>query len=344
MLSLICLLPLAAFGNNVSALHAALDAPGRHQIDLVVGSPDQQTNLPVTVIVGNEEGPTLLVLSGIHGSEYAPIVASQRAATRIEPASLSGRVVFVHIANMPAYLGRTVYTSPADGKNLNRSFPGSPNGTLSEQIAYVLTNQIYPVADAVLDMHSGDGNEDLYPHWVGYYGRAGDPDVIAQSKALAFAFGFEHIVEFQWELNDKASAIWAGSAAVALGIPSIDVEAGGKNIASAEAVAAIEEGILRTMAHLELTSAEFPALPAQKVIRERTWISAPQDGSWVPLKDAGQHVEKDELIGYLNDFHGNKVFEARAPRAGLLLLILTAPPVRDGETLAIVAQTEPVDS
>lgn len=339
---LICLLIHPALGADLSALQTALEKPGKHQLSLSIGDVDQQANIPITAIVGAQSGPTLLVLSGIHGSEYSPIVASQRLATTLEPEIISGKIIFVHIANMPAYLGRTVYTSPADGKNLNRLFPGNPSGTLSARIAFLLTDQLYPLADAVLDMHSGDGNEDLNPIWVGYYAQAGNPDVIARSKALAMAFGFEHIIAFQWELTDRADAIWAGSAAVALGIPSIDVEAGGKNVVDADAVASITAGVRRTLAHLGMTTEVFAPLQQQKMIHDRSWISAPQSGSWIALKQAGDRVKQDELLGYLTDFHGRKVFEARAPKDGLLLLIVTAPPIQKGETVAIVARTQQV--
>lgn len=340
LLLCLCCANSAAFAESISALHVALEQPGKHHLNLPIGDNNQRTFMPITAVVGSTPGPTLLVLSGVHGSEHSPIVASQRLASVMDPSTISGAVIFVHIANMPAYLGRTIYTSPADGKNLNRLFPGNRNGTLTDRIAFTLTDQLYPLADAVLDMHSGDGNEDLYPNWVGYYEQAGDPAVIAGSKALAFAFGFEHIVPFQWALTDAANAIWAGSAAVAQGIPSIDVEAGGKNIVSNDAVAAIEEGIRRTLAHMNMTKERFPPITEQKLITARTWISAPQDGSWVALKKAGERVLKDEVLGYLTDFYGRKVFTAKAPEDGLLLLIVTAPPVQKGETVAIVAQTE----
>ena len=324
--------------HDITHVQTALETEGRHHLELEVASTDQRTTIPLTILTGPKQGPTLLVLSGIHGSEYAPIVASQRLAQTVSPADLSGSVILVHIANMPAYLGRSIYISPSDQKNLNRIFPGRANGTLSDRIAFMLSDKIYPLADAVLDMHSGDGNEDLRPMWVGYYAKAGNPDVIAASKAMAHAFGFAHIVEFQWELTDPALAIWAGSAAVARGIPSIDVEAGGMNVINKDAVVAIQNGVLRIMAHMGIKSTEFPPTGQQHLIRERSWISAPQDGSWVPLVDAGQTVKQNDLIGYLTDWHGRKVFEARAPHSGLLLLTLTAPPTKEGETVAIIAK------
>jgi len=332
--------PLSLAGNTVSELHQMMSSVGRHHVELGVGSPDQQTIMPITVLVGPEPGPTLLVLSGTHGSEYSPIVASQRLGVNIDPDDLSGKVLFVHIANMPAYLGRSIYVNPVDGKNLNRVFPGHPEGSLSERLAHLLTHDLYPLADAVLDVHSGDGNEDLYPFWTGYYGKAGNPAVIAKSKAMAMAFGFEHVVEFQWELTDIDAAIWAGSAAVARDIPSIDVEAGGKGIVDPVAVQGIESGIKRVMALLGISKEKHLPPPAPILIKERSWISAPVDGSWMALKPAGTRVLKGETLGYLTDWFGRRLFEAKSPSDGLLLLTLSAPPVRKGETLAVVAKLQ----
>ena len=75
----------------------------------------------------------------------------------------------------------------------------------------------------------------------GLIARAGSADVIKRSKSLAFAFGMQHVVLFEWELGQSANAIWAGSAAVAMGIPSIDVEAGGSGVVDAQAVKLLTE-------------------------------------------------------------------------------------------------------
>ena len=290
---------------------------------------------------GQSSGPTLLILAGVHGSEYAPILASQRFGMALDPEQLSGVVIIVHMANLPAYLGRTIYTSPVDGLNLNRVFPGNADGSLTERIAHLLTTKLYPLADAVLDVHSGDGNEDLRPFWTGYYAQAGSPDVISKSKAMAFAFGLDYVVPFQWELTDQNDAIWAGSAAVALNIPSIDIEAGGMGVIDDEAVVMIEEGFHRTLAHLGMTDETYPTPRGQKIIFDRQSIKSPVPGSWVALKDAGTTVSEGELLGYVTDWHGRRVFEARSPRDGILMLRLSAPPVHAGETLVVIASTRP---
>ncbi len=307
--------------------------------DISIAAHKANTSVPITVVNGNKPGPTLLLLAGVHGSEYSPIVAMQKLAPKLNPQDISGAVIIVHIANMPAYLGRTVYTSPIDDKNLNRVFPGTPDGSLTERIAYFLTSELYPLADAVLDMHSGDGNEQLRPSWTGYYGTAGSEDVIKASRAMAHAFGIEYIVEFQWELTNIENAIWAGSAAIAKNIPSIDVEAGGMGIYDEQAIAQIEDGVRRIMSHMGITDEVFPAKPPAKIITDRQSIKAPENGSWVPLIDAGNKVNKGDLIGYMTDWHGNRIFEAKAPIDGLLLLRFEAPPALKGETLAVVATT-----
>ena len=322
---------------------AALSEPGKVFLKLQVGSPDMRTEIPVTVITGPRPGPTLLAVAGIHGSEYSPIIATQRLGRLLQPEDTSGSLILVHIANLPAYLGRTVYTSPADEKNLNRLFPGNASGTLSDRIAYVLSHDLYPLADAVLDLHSGDGNEQLRPSWTGFYEKAGDESVVAASRAMAIAFGLQHVVAFQWELSDPSTAIWAGSAAVAQGIPSIDVEAGGMGIIDQTAIEQIVAGVQRVMAHLGMTSLEFPSPPEPIVIRERSSITSPVDGSWIPQVDAGERVSRGQRLGVVTDWHGRQVFEATAPTDGLVLLRLEAPPVRAGETVATIAVLPSVD-
>ena len=87
---------------------------------------DAGTQIPVTTIEGAQPGPTLALIAGNHGYEYPPILALQQLRTEIDAAALSGTVILVHVANMPSFLGRTVYFSPVDGKNLNRVYPGRP--------------------------------------------------------------------------------------------------------------------------------------------------------------------------------------------------------------------------
>lgn len=297
--------------------------------------------VPLTIAHGARPGPVLVLVAGVHGSEYAPILALQRLRQGLDPTEMAGTVVLVHIANLPSFLGRTVYVSPDDGKNLNRVFPGIREGTVTERIAWTLTEEVIPRADYLLDIHSGDANETLRPSYTGYYAEAGGPEVIERSRQMALAFGLDTIVEFRGDL-DPATARWCGSAAVARGIPSIDVESGEMGLIEERRIEPIVEGVLSLMRHLEMLDGEPRPTENPLFIRERAYVTSPDDGVWHPdpLVRAGHFVPKGARLGVLTDYYGNTLFEARAPESGLVLILLGTPPVNRGETIAVIAQIE----
>jgi len=153
---------------------------------------DDGAQIPVSLVRGAAPGPVLALVAGTHGYEYPGITALQRLRQSIDPRALRGTLVLVHIANPPSFYGRTIYTSPADGKNLNRVFPGRPDGTLSERIAYAITTEVIAKADFLVDLHAGDGNEALRPYT--YMPVTGDASLDAATRGMALAFGLDHIV------------------------------------------------------------------------------------------------------------------------------------------------------
>ena len=102
---------------------------------------DAGSYIPISIICGEKPGPVLTLNAGIHGTEYVPVIALQKLLKEIDPAELSGVLVLVHVANLPSYLGRGVYSNPIDFKNLNRVFPGKMDGTFSERLAYKLSKR-----------------------------------------------------------------------------------------------------------------------------------------------------------------------------------------------------------
>ena len=94
--------------------------------------------------VDEKLGAVLALTAGVHGMEYPPILALQRLRASMDPRTLAGTIIMVHVVNMPSFLGRTIYYSPIDGKNLNRVFPGKADGTISERIADVIYDEERP--------------------------------------------------------------------------------------------------------------------------------------------------------------------------------------------------------
>src|SRR6185436_7444033 len=134
---------------------------------------DAGTKIPVSVVHGASDGAVLALVAGTHGYEYTSIVALQRLLPRLDPTRMRGSVILVHMANPPSFYGRRIYYGP-DGKNLNRMYPGDPNGTISERIAHAITTQVIDRATHLADLHCGDGNESLrpYSYWMTGGGRA----------------------------------------------------------------------------------------------------------------------------------------------------------------------------
>src|SRR5688572_28290606 len=186
---------------------------------------DSGTRIPITVVRGSQPGPTLALIAGTHGSEVAPIVALQRVRASLNPAEVRGTVLIVHVANMPSFLGRTIYYSPVDGKNLNRVYPGRADGTVSERIAHAITTEIIARADYLVDMHAGDGNESLRPYT--YWSSLGmDRRVDSLAREMALAWGHERIVIDNERPKDPNASVYTQNTAHIRGKPSITTETG----------------------------------------------------------------------------------------------------------------------
>ena len=119
--------------------------------------------LDTVCLCGTAPGKTLAVTAGVHVCEYVGVQALRRLAAELDPAELSGNVIFLPLANPTGFYAGAKQVVPEDGDNLNRAFPGDPAGTLSARLAHALEAALYPVADFLADLHSGDCNEALYP-------------------------------------------------------------------------------------------------------------------------------------------------------------------------------------
>lgn len=296
---------------------------------------DAETKIPVSVAHGASDGATLALIAGTHGYEYTSIIALQRLLPKLDPARMKGSVILVHIANPPTFYGRRIYYGP-DGKNLNRMYPGDPNGTISERIAHAITTQVIDRATHLADMHCGDGNESLRPY--SYWMTGGDERVDAASREMALAFGLDHIVIDRSRPSDPKKSVYTSTTAIVRGKPSITTESGGMGLTDEASVAAQEAGALSLLAHLGIMDAPSVRV-TNPVWYERTEVlRAPATGVWRPVADRMQNVAKGALVGRILDPFGNVLHEVRAPFAGEMLYVVGTPPVTEGEPVGFVAE------
>ena len=295
---------------------------------------DEGTTLPVSVIHGAKPGPVLALVAGVHGQEYTPILALQNLLRTIDPAMLTGTVILVHVANMPAYLARTIYYSPADGRNLNRVFPGNADGTLSERIAHAITTEVIARATHVIDIHCGDGNESLRPYL--YWITSGPPDVAEAGRQMALAFGMDHIVVDRGRPTDPAASIYLSNTAITRGKPALTIESGGMAEIDTDDVLRIERGVAGLMKHLKMRS-EGPDPIAAPVMLERSEVlTSGSTGIFYAAVQKSQTVAQGAVIGRITDFHGKVLEEITAPFAGEILYVIGTPAMKKGEPVAFI--------
>jgi predicted deacylase len=301
---------------------------------VVPDAADAGTRIPVSVVHGARPGPVLALVAGTHGYEYTSILALPRVRARLDPARMSGSVILVHMANPPTFYGRRIYYGP-DGKNLNRMYPGKPDGTVSERIAHAITREVVDKATHLADMHCGDGNESLRPY--SYTTVTGQKPLDDDIRAMALAFGLDHIVLERSRPADAAASVYLENTAVRRGKPAITTEVGGMGLTDAASVAAQEAGALSLVAHLRIQ--DVPSVRVDKPVwyDRAEVLRARHTGVWYPAVEKMQSVAAGTLLGRVLDPFGATLEEIRAPFAGEMLYVVGTPPVTEGEPLAFVA-------
>ena len=330
--------PAQAAEQDVFTVGSIKAGPGESVSGYLVIDPlhDDGARIPVSVIRGRSPGPVLALLAGVHGYEYPGITALQRLRKSVRAADLSGTLILVHIANPPSFYGRTIYSSPADGKNLNRVFPGKKDGTLSERIADSITRNVIEQADFLVDLHAGDGNEVLRPYV--YMPVTGNAELDAASRGMALAFGLDHIVIDEAPLLPKDASVYTDQTALTRGIPAITTETGQLGSNDQYWVGLAERGITNLMRHLGMIegAAEVNAgvvwLTGYEVIR------SPATGIFQTSVRDGYAVAENSLLGQLVDAFGDRIAEVRAPFAGIVNYVVGTPPVSEGEPLAMISR------
>jgi predicted deacylase len=335
----LCLLALsrAAAAQQGFTVGPVTAAPGTVAAGALAVEPragDTGTTIPITVINGATPGPVLALIAGTHGMEYVPIVALQRLRDRIDPKTLKGTIVMVHVANMPSFLGRTIYYSPVDGKNLNRVYPGKADGTISERIADTITREVIARATHLVDLHCGDGNESLRPY--SYWITTGDPEVAQAGRAMALAFGLDHVVVDKERPTDPAASMYTSNTAITRGKPALTTETGGVAVVDEGSIAMVERGVAGLMRHLGMR-ASGPSPVATPVLLERNEVlRAGTTGIFYAETEKGRDVKKGARLGRITDFHGKTIEEVLAPFDGHILYVVTTPPISKGEPVAMI--------
>jgi predicted deacylase len=297
---------------------------------------DEGSEIPVTIAHGANDGPVLALIAGTHGYEYPPITALQAVRSELDPTALSGTIIMVHIANMPSFLGRTIYYSPGDGKNLNRMYPGDPDGSISERIAHLITTEVIDQADYLVDLHGGDGNEALRPYV--YMPVTGDAAFDAKIQGMAVAFGLDHIVMDTGPQHASGPSLFTDQTALERGIPAITTETGQSGSNDPYWVELAEAGVWNVLRHLDMIPGDEIANSGVTWLSDYKVVSSPQSGIFRAVTRDGYAVTEGAILGVLVDFFGNELTKIRAPFSGVVNYVISTPPVSAGEPVAMISK------
>ena len=296
--------------------------------------------IPVTVI-NNGPGPTALLTAGNHGDEYEGITALLKLSNTLRAEDVRGRVIIVPIMTVPAATAGK-RTSGLDGGNLNRSFPGNPDGGVTEQIADYFTRELVPMCDVALDLHSGGRTLDILPFAAAH--RLDDRDQEAHSLAGAVAFGAP-VAMMMFELD--ATKLY-DTAVESQGKTFVTTELGGGGTTTPERMAIAERGVRNFLIHYGLVEGtlETPAEPQVYVDMPDAscYVQSEHSGLLEMVFALGETVRRGDVIARVYDMTrtGSEPVVYRAQRDGVLVARRFPSQLNMGDTIAVIAQV--VDS
>ncbi len=293
---------------------------------------DAALNIPVVVIRGAKPGPVLAIVSGLHGTEYASIIAVESLVNRIDPATVSGTVILLPLVNVNSFEQKIPHLNPVDGKNMNRMFPGNRSGTQTERADYLITREVVERCDHLIDIHGGDLDESLRPY--GYWTKTGNERQDAVSRDMVLAFGLDHIIISTDRPKDPAASRYLENTATTRGKPSITVEAGHAGTVEPEDVEALARGCLSVMRFLKMLPGQPERIDHPVWIDRVETIAGDRNGIFYPLVRRGTYVAEGMPVGYLTDYVGNRILDVRSSVAGVVLFIRAMPSMTKGETIA----------
>ena len=291
--------------------------------------------IPLTV-VKNGEGPTALLTGGNHGDEYEGITSLLKLSSTLKADDVNGRVIIVPCMNTPAVMAGK-RTSGMDGGNLNRSFPGDPNGGVTEQIADYFTRVLVPMSDVVLDLHSGGRTLDILPFGASHV--LDDKDQQQASLEGAKAFGAPYaMVMFELDAEKLFD-----TACERQGKVFVATELGGGGTSTPESMAITERGVRNFLIHYGLVAGEveMPAGGQQYLDMPDAscYVQSQHSGVLELMVALGDSVKKGQPIAHVYDMtrSGTSPVTYYAERDGVLMARRAPALINMGDTLAVIA-------
>ena len=259
---------------------------------------------PVLVVNGAEPGPTMCLTAAVHGDELNGIEMVRRVLHDIDPENLSGAVIGVPIVNVQGFRRGSRYLP--DRRDLNRYFPGNPNGSAAARIAHSLFTDVVAHCDALVDLHTGS------------FERANLPQIRADLRnpdVVTLTLGFGSMVV----LHSEPTVGTLRHAATMAGIPAVTLEAGGPSQLELAEVKHGVKGIETLLTTLGMVKKVRLWGDPEPVYYRSSWVRADNGGILLANVSLGSKVRKGDLLGTITDPMSNARSELRSPYTGRII-------------------------
>jgi N2-acetyl-L-2,4-diaminobutanoate deacetylase len=292
--------------------------------------------IPVTV-VRRGDGPTALLTGANHGDEYEGPIALYDLARTLRAEEITGRVIVVPAMNYPAFAAGT-RTSPIDRGNLNRAFPGRPDGSVTEKIADYFQRHLLPLADYVLDLHSGGRTLDFLPYAAAHELADKRQEELCFSAVAAFS------APYSMRMIEIDAVGMYDTAAEAMGKVFVTTELAGGGTATARTAGIAKRGVANLLRHAGILAGAPKTAPTR-------WLDMPSadcfgfsgdDGLVEPLRDLGEEVKAGEVVALIHPIGrtGAAPAEHRVATDGILAARHFPGLVKAGDCLSVIASVE----
>lgn len=283
--------------------------------------------IPVIVSHANKTGPTLLLLAGLHGDEINGIETVRQIVKKGWHKPNYGTVICIPVFNIFGFLNLS--REFPDGRDLNRVFPGTKNGSLASQFAYIFMKEIAPLTDVTIDFHTGAAQRNNYPQT-----RCDFRDKESRELCDVFAAPFT--------IDSSVLAKSIRNSVTKLGKKYILYEGGKANRIDDFAVNIAIDGTLRVMQHLGMRYFDVePNEEASHIIKRTKWIRASSSGVLNLRITNGQYVEKGSLLAIISDPYGKFERSVKSPTNGFIFNVNEMPLVNKGDAIFNIGKRDP---
>lgn len=300
----------------------------RAQVELPVSRliTGAQMSMPVTIFHGPTNGPTVWISAAIHGDELNGVEVVNRVLADLDPKKIHGTLLAVPVVNVHGFINGDRYLP--DRRDLNRSFPGSPKGSLASRTAHIFMNEIVKHCSVGIDLHTASDN------------RTNLPQIRAdlenpETKQLAEMFGASVIMHSK---QRTGSLRYAGTKA---GSNVLLYEAGEPLRFNRDAISVGVAGVRRVLRHLEMADWDGPDPEPVRESRSSSWVRASRSGVARLDVEIGDEVTHRQVLGTIIDAYGKRLSTIRASRGGLVVGRTLYPVSNRGDALVHIASLEP---